>query len=1518
MAASLTDLRTSVAALRAQHDAVTLDLGVAASDVDLRAAELRAAAASGDDATVSEAQGRLDDARRQRRTLLDRMTSIGDSILGSLAAFADDPCDAEADVPLVLLPVRLETRFVDSGATLRVRIFPDDVHLDRLDDGLGEDERSAAMRYWTAIWEGGAAAEGGAWQALRTSLHPNRAAWAAWSMTPTNLDQRPDPGASAPAPVFPEVRRRTAQPPVARLLPDRFVVSVSQGGSVVSVTGEPVPDRVVVSLPRDDDETTLVQAAGTVLGPGMEWFVDFDEAAKIGLAVSVTLPAPGQPVDAVTAYGVRASLDPAASATALASMVTGHRFGAGLALLAQGTPTNNTEQDRTDWSARPSPAPPPTTAAARTTDPTSDAGLLAAALGIDASVFAGASGSDIHEQELTRAAHTALWGPSWGTFLDRLGSVLPDAFDDNQREAMRDLFVDHVRGSGPLPALRLGNQPYGVLPVSSVDGAWVPLPTEPLGGPATDLLRRLRPLWRAGLAGAPRVHADQPLDDTLLEVLGSAPQLLGIRVRSLSSASAVSVLPALLGLGDLDTAIQGLLDLILWETLGLPGGTGPGGVLGKTTRPVGIPLADDSDPAFLAGSTTTVASVLQALVALARDQAQRAVDAAAPRELVPKVLDIALTSVGDLAEPLRRLSEDVLADKVEPVSLLAVVGRLSETVGPAGPVLHSRVQPVRALRNPLATTTLASPLTDVAMGVGLQLALQAWLRASAHQKQVEDAVTVLEGSSTKARTIATADVLDCSSHRFDAWTTALVSRRLADLRTATPTGCEVGAYGWVQDVVPQDPVARGGGYLLAPSVPHAVTAGVLRSAYLHHNPDSSGDSAFAVDLSSARVRAGRALLDGIRNGQPLGALLGYRFERLLHESPHAINRFVLSLRALAPLAGGKLTHHTEAPPQAASEAIAATDVVDGIKLIDAYRAGVDIRAALSIKPANPYLTDPWPPPTDEEWGEIVAAVGQLEGLADAVADLLMAEAVHQLVQGNTAGTAATLDAAAGGDALPVDPQVSRIPARGSAVTYRLLTLVGAPATGPADGWRRSPRSLAEPRLETWARGILGPATSIVCAVLPDGTRLTLDQVNLSALDVVCDAVAPDVLRSRLDARMPALAGRELAATRDAGWPAGLVAIGETAMLAASCGRALAGADPLLPASLTRAGDRPSRVVAAGDVTELVGRAQAAVDGLSATVAALAALPADTDQATLLRAVDAVAAYGVPTGPASTAPSPLPVLAEARRRVQAATSAVAAGTLPAAFNAVRTVFGEGFHVLPVVTAPAPDLFGARLGQSGVGPASLRRLAREVGAVRVATARFAETLLLGDALRRPRTLTGVQLAAAAAPGTDSWLGDGLSPAAPTPTSPVTCLVAETCGPVTGSGPLAGLVLDEWTEVLPARTTTANPTAPAPVQNLLTAGVAANVAAPDSRAPQAILLAISPDGQRWSSDRIRALLEETLELAQLRTVGLERVGLAGRLLPALQEESWSLQGEQTLDLTTLMTRLSLTERMIAFVKE
>jgi hypothetical protein len=162
-----------------------------------------------------------------------------------------------------------------------------------------------------------------------------------------------------------------------------------------------------------------------------------------------------------------------------------------------------------------------------------------------------------------------------------------------------------------------------------------------------------------------------------------------------------------------------------------------------------------------------------------------------------------------------------------------------------------------------------------------------------------------------------AEVLDLATYRFDAWATSLATRRLSELRQERRTGIRLGGYGWIEDLRPgaalqevvplpantTGPLYRSDankGYLQAPSLAHAATAAVLRSGYLAERPNGdSGDNPFAVDLSSDRVHRAKWLLDGVRQGQPLGALLGYRFERGLHDQ--GLDRFIHRFRTLAGL-----------------------------------------------------------------------------------------------------------------------------------------------------------------------------------------------------------------------------------------------------------------------------------------------------------------------------------------------------------------------------------------------------------------------------------------------------------------------------------------------------------------------------------------------------------------------------------------------------------------------------------------
>jgi hypothetical protein len=87
---------------------------------------------------------------------------------------------------------------------------------------------------------------------------------------------------------------------------------------------------------------------------------------------------------------------------------------------------------------------------------------------------------------------------------------------------------------------------------------------------------------------------------------------------------------------------------------------------------------------------------------------------------------------------------------------------------------------------------------------------------------------------------------------------------------------------------------------------------------------------------------------------------------------------------------------------------------------------------------------------------------------------------------------------------------------------------------------------------------------------------------------------------------------------------------------------------------------------------------------------------------------------------------------------------------------------------------------------------------------------------------------------------------------------------------AGGAAGLLVDEWIEVVPGQDETT--------------GLAFHYDAPGSAPPQAILIAAPPaKAPQWSLDWLEAILLETLELAKLRAVDPDSLAGAGSLLPA-----------------------------------
>src|SRR5260370_19962016 len=156
---------------------LTAQLGQIVAALATERARLAELTAQGDTQAMAAAKARIEalagkraEAARAITVLHERTRLAVDALLGRELAL-------EGQMPLVLLPVRIETRSTVDGSALRVRIYHDALHGEALDEGIDPAEREAGMAYWTAVSAAGHFPT--PWPALARPVRRLRAACAA-------------------------------------------------------------------------------------------------------------------------------------------------------------------------------------------------------------------------------------------------------------------------------------------------------------------------------------------------------------------------------------------------------------------------------------------------------------------------------------------------------------------------------------------------------------------------------------------------------------------------------------------------------------------------------------------------------------------------------------------------------------------------------------------------------------------------------------------------------------------------------------------------------------------------------------------------------------------------------------------------------------------------------------------------------------------------------------------------------------------------------------------------------------------------------------------------------------------------------------------------------------------------------------------------------------------------------------------------------------------------------------------
>lgn len=1465
--------------------------------------------------------------RISRKDLLDIDRDLG----AVLDRFRVDPCDASPRVPLVLLPVRVQTK--SRGSTLLVRITPDEIHVDQLSRSLTEAEIEAGHSYWSTVWpdseEPGDGALGSAWEGLVTQVGADRAGWVARAMTPTNLDQR-----GAADPTFPEAPAEVAAGDVARCLPDRFVVSVHIAGrDPIVVTGSPVPRDLPLSpLAFDDDEVSEVQGLRVPLGS--EWTVDFAAATKVGLGIEVKLPRGVSVIDSVVVVGVRGSASESDNARDLTELFVSHAYGDGFGTVPHGTATNNADAERSPYQPDATMGPPALVPAATSAESEDIARLL----GVDGATLESllpTTGARSTLSTTQEAANTALWWVTWEPVLRKVDDAEVPGVTPSSIESARRLHRDDVRGAGHTSAIRVGAQPYGILPVSDLS-RWRPRSGETTAA-VVPLIQRVLERWVRRAARLPRVRpGDDVSDAALLDMLGTSPVSIGVRARPAADGPQVSTLAKATGAADgLGASELKLAKAVLSQYSPELARRVLGPALGEP-RLLPLPLVSPRDPEviaeILADRSPKVDSILQALLDLAWDEAKEAVFRAAPEAHVSTLIDtfrpaehvISLVTAATSPIPIDQAIAAAPARSADEFFSAAATVRATVHFDgqPTEAVSLAAFEPVAESRTSLANVAIDLGDTPEARWVG-DLAIAGILERFGMRWQARDAMTALGAAPIEERRIAAATALDLASHRVDAWATGVAAARQRTLDQGE--GISLGAFGYVENIRLGQGAREPEGWLHAPSTSHAVAAGILTSAHRSRIGAKDGAQPFAIDLSSRRGAELRRVLEGMQRGQSIGALLGYQIERALTGEAA---RFQLSLRQIAPM--NTDLHENELASEERTARLAAASVVDGVGLLKQFPiAGLEggspaLRTRLGVAPKNAYIPDGgWPPVNPQEWETIKAALKAAAETLDVVSDALLSESVLHYVSGNAARASAAMDAMGSGAAVDPDLAVLGVRQHGRVLTHMAYALIPDSATG----WSTSrPRAAAEPRLEAWAARRLGDPANLVVGEGSSGL-LTLADAGLAALDLVFADDVADLVQE-LQAALPDLTS--IASSRESDWPATAWPLMDAVTLARSLRAIAAGATPLTPDRVIAQGNERQHDL---DLDELLARTGAlvaalreAVEAAEPVIAAIDPLQRAVDEADapgVQAAVQPLAAYGVGLRPNAQEPADVGWALAAWET--AAARLDLAGTLlddllaprepddvltdsqvlDRARAVVEAVLGDGFPLLPVLRRI--DDAGDDLGQALTAPlfappatARISAFVRAHATVHAGMAKLAESQLIGRAIGLPVPLVVAQLThrgedGTPDPGTDLWLAGDLPEDHPWPAQPVTHVVVELVdGPVSDN--LSGILFDNWVESLPYRPD-ARALAPDAVDTPLrharaTTGLAIHAHQASARAPQVILSAVSPDGQRWTTASVVAAVRSAVALSQARLVTYEKLPGDAAILPAAYVASRWLQ--------------------------
>lgn len=1076
----------------------------------------------------------------------------------------------EQDQILCLLPVRLETKFFAADGAgqrrLMIRIFPDDIHVDTHNSVLSLEEQLIALTYRQRFdATSDQALHVALWHQFCALVGSSRASYLG-KLTTTEL-QNASISSSG-----------TWRTPYARCLPTQWVAFGYRNGVRVKMSlSQPVDDLATSGISGafsvGPDFSLNVQSIPSDIADIMPaWMRDVGVAESVGMAIRMELPSTtaddqiwNDGLDQLIVFGLNTQDNSTVSASSLEGLFEAHTYTRGFDVVARQSATTSTSSQVSSYSRVQTPDLYARGFAQTTTnlagEDESEGQRLARAFGLpNSAVFTQLSNHERQHDLDVVQMHTLLWPVSLGYYTEQMLYPLTGW---RERRILREQFIYSVRAQGPLQSLRVGSQPYGILPCLRLS-EYEPLIEDPeteLEDAQTtefpehylvmklqqsvsaldhtyvwnqdhvkDVLLELKQFWLSeGLGDVPRIEpADADPTGSLTQVIAQYHHLQELRQRPVIG----------------DEVYRRLVDSAGWPQAALSWHDGAESTIESVIDSLGLRQVINSSSPTLRISSTHPFCLSQQVSGQLVNEGTVLADGylnTLSTMSIPNVLN-QNTWLSALSNPatlptLAILAYEATRRVIETTTwvICQVRGRLGSypPVTPEFEALNGYTTPNSVNLDGLLDLTIGTlglSVDTLASSNTLRDALEL-LRQWALQETLDDIVTnrfmgtvepweideffehynaLSHLKLVNANTLEQVLVhgLDSCTHRLDAWHTSIATRRLFHIRKGTD-GIHVGGYGVLEDVRRNKDLARLG-VIHAPSQAQAQTAAVIKSAQLNHH-NTAQDGLLDIDLSSARVRQALWILHEIKQGAHLGDVLGSRLEKLL--SVRAEGIAASTKRLLVPLRRAFGKHHTN--EGAADTPVTDQQHVDGLQVLRSYQEN----AAALVNQLNTALGELAPGSNSVNATEQALLFEVLEELGTsmrAMHDVMLTESVHQSTLGNAAKAKAALDVLSGGATPMTDLDFIHTPFESTKMSHH-VGLLSTPATSVSYPWGHDATSLRvtlAPELASWLERLIPDPDKYICNVTAydvEGQlrhhRLRLKQLNLSAIDLLALATS---------------------------------------------------------------------------------------------------------------------------------------------------------------------------------------------------------------------------------------------------------------------------------------------------------------------------------------------------------------------------------------------------------------------------